>query len=66
MTLSGGDALDLGIVRLRLLAVAEQTNGAFAVAEFSGEEGPWTVPHVHQHTEESFYVLERRLHVHRR
>jgi quercetin dioxygenase-like cupin family protein len=58
MTLSGGDALDLGIVRLRLLAVAEQTNGAFAVGEFSGGEGPWTVPHVHQHTEESFYVLD--------
>ena len=41
MTLSGGDALDLGIVRLRLLAAAEQTNGAFAVGEFFGEEGPW-------------------------
>jgi len=58
MTLSGGDALDLGIVKLRLLAVSEQTNGAFAVAEFAGGEGPWTVPHVHQHTEESFYVLD--------
>jgi quercetin dioxygenase-like cupin family protein len=58
MALSGNDALDLGIVNLRLLAVAEQTNGAFAVGEFSGDEGPWTVPHVHRHTEESFYVLE--------
>jgi quercetin dioxygenase-like cupin family protein len=54
----GGDVLDLGIVSLRLLATAEQTTGAFAVGEFSGEEGPWTVPHVHQHTEESFYVLD--------
>jgi quercetin dioxygenase-like cupin family protein len=54
---SSGDVLDLGTIRLRLLAVAEQTNGAFAVGEFSGGEGPWTVPHVHQHTEESFYVL---------
>ena len=53
-----GDTLDLGIITLRLLAVAEQTNGAFAVGEFSGGEGPWTVPHVHQHTEESFYVLD--------
>jgi quercetin dioxygenase-like cupin family protein len=51
------DTLDLGIVTVRLLATAEQTNGAFAVGEFSGGEGPWTVPHVHQHTEESFYVL---------
>jgi mannose-6-phosphate isomerase-like protein (cupin superfamily) len=55
---SGGDTLDLGIVTLRLLTLAEQTNGAFAVGEFSGGEGPWTVPHVHQHTEESFYVLD--------
>jgi quercetin dioxygenase-like cupin family protein len=52
------DTLDLGIVTVRLLATAEQTNGAFAVGEFSGGEGPWTVPHVHQHTEESFYVLD--------
>jgi len=52
------NALDLGIVKLRLLATTEQTNGAFAVGEFSGEEGLWTVPHVHQHTEESFYVLD--------
>jgi quercetin dioxygenase-like cupin family protein len=55
---SEGDLLDLGTITLRLLAVAEQTNGAFAVGEFSGAEGPWTVPHVHQHTEESFYVLD--------
>ena len=55
---SVGDTLDLGIIRLRLLAVAEQTGGAFALGEFSGGEGPWTVPHVHQHTEESFYVLD--------
>jgi mannose-6-phosphate isomerase-like protein (cupin superfamily) len=55
---SRGDTLDLGTITLRLLAVAEQTNGAFAVGEFSGGEGPWTVPHVHQHTEESFYVLD--------
>jgi quercetin dioxygenase-like cupin family protein len=55
---SKGDILDLGTITLRLLAVAEQTNGAFAVGEFSGAEGPWTVPHVHQHTEESFYVLD--------
>jgi mannose-6-phosphate isomerase-like protein (cupin superfamily) len=55
---SRGDTLDLGTITLRLLVVAEQTNGAFAVGEFSGGEGPWTVPHVHQHTEESFYVLD--------
>jgi mannose-6-phosphate isomerase-like protein (cupin superfamily) len=52
-----GDTLNLGAITLRLLAVAEQTGGGFAVGEFSGGEGPWTVPHVHQHSDESFYVL---------
>ena len=55
---ANGDILDLGTITLRLLAVAEQTGGAFAVGEFSGGEGPWTVPHVHQHADESFYVLD--------
>jgi len=55
---SAGDTFELGIIRLRLLVGAEQTNGAFALGEFSGGEGPWTVLHVHEHTEESFYVLD--------
>jgi quercetin dioxygenase-like cupin family protein len=55
---SKDEILDLGTITLRLLVVAEQTGGAFAVGEFSGGEGPWTVPHVHQHTEESVYVLD--------
>jgi mannose-6-phosphate isomerase-like protein (cupin superfamily) len=53
-----GDTFDLGTITLRRLAGAEHTNGAFALGEFTGGEGPWTVPHVHQHTEESFYVLD--------
>jgi quercetin dioxygenase-like cupin family protein len=55
---SNVETLDLGTITLRLLTTSDQTNGAFAVGEFSGGEGPWTVPHVHQHTEESFYVLD--------
>jgi quercetin dioxygenase-like cupin family protein len=55
---SEGDTFDLGTITLRRLVGAEQTNGSFALGEFSGGEGPWTVPHVHQHTEESFYVLD--------
>lgn len=56
---SRGDTFDLGIITLRLLIGADQTSGAFAVGEFSGgEAGPWTVPHIHQKTEESFYVLD--------
>jgi mannose-6-phosphate isomerase-like protein (cupin superfamily) len=55
---SRGDTFDLGTITLRRLAGAEQSNGAYALGEFSGGEGPWTVPHMHQQTEESFYVLD--------
>ena len=53
-----GEVANLGAVSMRLLVSKVQTNGAFAVAEFRGAEGAWTVPHVHQGLEESFYVLE--------
>jgi quercetin dioxygenase-like cupin family protein len=53
-----GEVADLGAVSMRLIAPSEHANGAFAVAEFRGSEGPWTVPHVHRVTEEAFYVLE--------
>ena len=55
---SHGEVADLGVVSMRLILSEEQTNGAFAVAEFRGAEGVWTVPHVHERMEESFYVLE--------
>jgi len=57
---SAGETYELGIVTLRLLASTETTNGAFALGEFTGKEGPWTVPHVHRNGEESFYVLDGR------
>ncbi len=53
-----GEVADLGVIRMRLIVSGEETNGAFAVAEFRGAEGVWTVPHIHQRMEESFYVLE--------
>ena len=53
-----GRTTDLGVVRFRLIAGGEPTRGAFSLAEFSGDEGPWTVPHVHREMEESFYVLD--------
>lgn len=53
-----GEVADLGVVSMRLIVSKAQTNGAFGVAEFRGSEGRWTVPHVHQRMEESFYVLE--------
>jgi quercetin dioxygenase-like cupin family protein len=55
-----GESYELGNIRMRLLASTAETNGAFALGEFSGGEGPWTVRHVHSKSEESFYVLEGR------
>ena len=54
-----GEVADLGIVRMRVLAAGEPTtNRSFSLLEFSGDRGPWTVPHIHQGMEESFYVLD--------
>ncbi|MDP8927130.1 MAG: cupin domain-containing protein [Actinomycetota bacterium] len=53
-----GEAAELGIVCMRVIVSKARTNGTFGIAEFRGSEGAWTVPHVHRHMEESFYVLE--------
>jgi quercetin dioxygenase-like cupin family protein len=55
---SEGESVDLGVATMRLLARGDATADGFSLAEFSGGEGPWTVPHVHNSTEESFFVLE--------
>ena len=52
-----GETYDLGVISMRVL-VEDQAGGAFALVEFSGGEGPWTIPHVHQRTSESFFVLD--------
>ena len=44
---------------MRVLAAGDSiTNRAFTLAEFTGGEGAWTVPHVHRAMEESFFVLD--------
>ena len=54
-----GQTVDLGIIQMRVLAAGEATTSrAFTLAEFTGGEGPWTVPHIHHAMEESFYVLD--------
>jgi len=54
-----GQVADMGSVHMRMLAGGDPVTGrAFTLAEFSGAEGPWTVPHVHQAMEESFFVLD--------
>lgn len=57
-----GEVANLGVVSMRLVVPSAQANGAFAVAEFRGVEGPWTVPHIHERMEEAFYVLEGAFH----
>jgi mannose-6-phosphate isomerase-like protein (cupin superfamily) len=53
-----GELRNLGIVSMRVLADAEVSEGLLSVLEFRGGSGPWTVPHAHRNTEETFYVLE--------
>jgi mannose-6-phosphate isomerase-like protein (cupin superfamily) len=54
-----GRTADVGIAQMRVLAAGEATtNRAFTLAEFTGGEGPWTVPHLHRGMEESFFVLD--------
>jgi mannose-6-phosphate isomerase-like protein (cupin superfamily) len=53
-----GDTFDLGVVKMKLIASGEDTKGEFALAEWDGSEGPWTIPHLHRNTQESFYVLD--------
>lgn len=43
---------------MRILGAGKVTECAFTLADFAGGEGAWTVPHVHNHMEESFFVLE--------
>lgn len=53
-----GEIAALGAVDMRVVVDSAITGGRFAVAEFRGGAGPWTVRHAHEHMEESFYVLE--------
>jgi quercetin dioxygenase-like cupin family protein len=54
-----GRVVELGVTRMRVLAAGEATTGrAFTLAEFAGQAGPWTVPHLHRDMEESFFVLD--------
>ena len=54
-----GRIVNLGVIKMRVLAAGEATTGrAFTLAEFTGGEGSWTVPHIHRGMEESFFVLD--------
>lgn len=53
----GGTHYAIGSTSFELRVPSEQMDGAFGVLEFSGGEGPWTVPHLHKNGRESFYIL---------
>ena len=54
-----GKTANLCVAQMRVLAAGKDTtDGAFTLTEFTGGPGPWTVPHIHQAMEESFYVLD--------
>ena len=53
-----GRTVNLGVIQMRVLAAGEATNRAFTLAEFTGGPGPWTVPHIHRETQESFFILD--------
>ena len=55
---TSGERFDLGVIEMRLLVSSDQTNGAFAVAEFQGGEGAVGDSTHPPEMEESFYVLE--------
>ena len=55
-----GEHYAIGQTRFDVRVRSEALGGAFGVLEFSGAEGPWTVPHVHRNGRESFYVLDGR------
>ncbi|MEO6043369.1 MAG: cupin domain-containing protein [Tepidiformaceae bacterium] len=52
-----GRGYSIGQTHFEVRALSEQLGGAFSLLEFEGPEGAWTVPHIHQHGRESFYVL---------
>ena len=53
-----GQVADLGVVKMRILAAGENTVRSFTLAEFTGGPGPWTVLHIHNQVNESFFVLD--------
>lgn len=52
-----GETLELGVATMRILAAGDVTADGFSLSTFAGGAGPWTVPHVHNHMDESFYIL---------
>jgi mannose-6-phosphate isomerase-like protein (cupin superfamily) len=48
------------VLRMRTLATAGDTNGAFELVEDLRNHGEGPAPHVHRNSEEAFYVLEGR------
>ncbi len=53
-----GRRYSIGGTHFEVRGVSEELGGSFSLLEFDGPAGPWTVPHVHEHGREAFYVLD--------
>ena len=54
-----GRSVDLGVASMRLVAGGQTTGRQYTLAEFYGtSRGAWTLPHLHEGFEESFFVLD--------
>ncbi len=52
-----GRHFSIGSTKVEVRISHAELGGAFGLLEFEGDEGPWTVPHLHRHGRESFYVI---------
>lgn len=53
-----GKTVDLGTIRMVFKAVAEDTGGAYTLAEYTGAPSSGSQLHTHHNEDESFYILE--------
>ena len=64
-SLAAGDVIELLGVRVRVLATADDTGGAYTLLDYQAPPDlPGPLPHWHQRYTEAFYVLEGRLTLH--
>lgn len=53
-----GRVIDLGTIRMVFKATADDTGGAYTLAEYIGAPGSGSQLHTHHNEDETFYILE--------
>lgn len=61
LTASDRPTLDVLGIDHTVLVSRDDTDGSYELVEIAGDPGPGVPPHVHQHEDETFYVLEGRV-----